>query len=179
MDSTEPPPPAPPETDGLPEPAHGRRSPVAAILLALLLLAAGVYGYWRFIYYPTTPQYTLEQFFAAARSRDYNRVYELVQVPPVLRSFVGNGQELGKYAERFPGLVPVVEEYRFGKVTENGDHATVETTATTRIGDKTTSGTVPFQLVRSNGVWRLDGNWIVSEATRHGLSGMFLNSSEP
>src|SRR5258707_8694855 len=75
------------------------------------LLAVGAWAYWKFIYYPTTPQYALDKFFIAARDKDYEKVYDLVQVPPAVKVLVRNGQELKGMAQRMPGLVPELTDY--------------------------------------------------------------------
>ena len=58
------------------------------------------------------------------------------------------------------------------------DQATVETTVTTMQAGKETVNVVQFKLVKANGVWLIDGKWILSEAMKRGLGGMFMNGSE-
>lgn len=149
---------------------------MALILLGIIgLFGLCAYGYWRYIYYPTTPEYALGQFFEAAKARDYDRVYDLVQVPAPLRLLVRNGQDLKQLAERVPSAVPIVEDYRFGRVTFNGDHAIVDTStiARNRAGRPYANG-FDVEMIRTNGVWRIDGYWILKEIDRRGLGGLLL-----
>ena len=143
-------------------------------LLALLTL--GAWAYWKFIYYPTTPQYALDKFFAAARDKDFDKVYDLVQVPPTVKVLVRNGQELKAMARRMPGLVPELANYSIGNVEVKGDSASLDAT-TTMIGrdQKPSSSSLKVKMVKTNDIWRVDGNWILSEMKKKGLGGAFLN----
>ena len=143
---------------------------LAAIPIGVLL----GYGYWRFVVYPTTPQYALDRFFQAARAKDYDTLYDLVQINGVLKVMMPNSARLKELAKTMPGLVPDVESYRFGNAIVTGDRATVETTATTRRNGKESTDTLKVEMVRTNGLWRIDGGWIFKEATRRGMGGVFL-----
>jgi hypothetical protein len=139
-------------------------------LLCLLLLAGGGYAYWRLIYYPQTPQFALDRFFEAARARDYDTIYSLVQVPASLKILVPNANGLRRLAERVPGLIPEVEAYRLGRAKVEGDSAQVEAATTLRGGANAESSVSTFQveLVRREGQWRIDGQWVMREMARKG-----------
>ena len=64
------------------------RVPLLPILLILALSAAAGYEYWRLIFYPSTPQYAVEQFFDAANARQFGRMYELVKVTGPLKALI-------------------------------------------------------------------------------------------
>jgi hypothetical protein len=163
---------------GEPQTVTQRRSTVPILLLALAVAACGAYGYWKLIFYPTTPQYAIDRFIEAARAKDYDRVYNMVQVPPPVKALVRNGSDLRKMAEKSRGLLPEIKEYHFGTSTIAGDQATVETTVIgTQAGGESTS-VVPFKLVKTNGVWLIDGKWILAEALKRGFGGVFMNGAE-
>lgn len=166
----------------LPDPLPVRKLKTSTLIpvfaLALFIALAG-WLYWKFIYYPTTPQYALETFFVAARNKDYDKIYNLVLVPPAAKVLVRNGQDLKAMAQRFPGLVPTLHEYKIGSVELNGDNAQLDAT-TTLIGadQKPTDSQLKVKMIRTNGIWRVDGNWIMSEIGKKGLNGLLLNGTE-
>ena len=152
------------------------RSMTRLVILGIAaLIALCSYGYWKLIYWPTTPQYALGQFFDAARVKDYNRVYDLVEVPPSLRLFIHNGHELQTVAERIPGLIPEVVDYRFGHASVTGDHARVETTTIGRFRRRGFSITFDVEMQRRNGIWRIDGKWLLAQINMRGFGGVLLN----
>src|ERR1051325_9488695 len=113
------------------QPPALKRRPNSSTIVALALVGAGllVYGWWKFIYLPTTPQYALDRFFDAANARDFDKVYDLVEVKGPLKAFVGSAGALRIMAERFPNLLPQVESHSYGDVQLSGDHAKIHTTA--------------------------------------------------
>jgi hypothetical protein len=166
-----------------PESKSGVRTRVSSVWFVLIalaaLFAAAGWAYWNYIYLPTTPQYTLDRFFAAARDKDYDKVYDLVQVPPAIKVLVRNGQELKAMAGRMPGLVPELQEYGIGNVEVSGENATLDATTTmTGPDQRPTSSALKVKMVRTNGIWRVDGNWILSELKKKGMGGVFLNGVE-
>jgi len=154
-------------------PAPKRHSHLlGAALAAMLLLALGGFGYWKYVYYPSTPQYALTQFFEAVNARDYETVYDLVEVKGTpLEVFVPTAQSLRTLAERASNLIPRVQEYRFGKAQQEGDRARVETTAVvldTPQGTPPSASTFNVQMVRVNGLWKIEGRWMMAEIQRRG-----------
>src|ERR1051325_6730789 len=89
------------------------KAAAAALLVAGAAIAAAAFGYWKLIYYPTTPQFAIDRFIDAARTKNYDRVYDMVQVPPPIKVFVRSGSDLKSLADRNPGLLPDIEEHRF------------------------------------------------------------------
>jgi hypothetical protein len=142
------------------------------------LLAGAAYGYYRFIYYPSTPRFAVEQLFEAGRARDYERVYSLVKVSGPFKSLVRGPEDLKRYAEQFPGLIPDVQEYRVLKSDVQGDRATVTSEVTASQAGRTNDRAVDFRLVREEGIWRIDGEWVIQEALRTGLGGALLRGAE-
>lgn len=158
-----------------PPPPKRRLSAPLVILLALVGAGLLVYGWWSFIYWPTTPQYALDRFFEAANAHDFDKVYDMVEVKGPLKGFVGSGAALRTMAERFPGLLPQVESHSYGDTQISGDHAKVHTTITMRRQGIANSNTMDVELSRTNGIWRIDGDWIFREIVRQRAGGLLLN----
>ncbi len=155
---------------------HGSQFSVIVLILAVAAIAG--YSYWKFVYFPSTPQYTLDKFFIAAKARDYDSLYNLVHVTGLLKAAVPNAKGLRDMAQRMPGLVPEVEEYRFGAATVSSDRATIETATTTRTLRGVTSNTLNVEMERVNGSWMIDGRWILREVGKRGLGGLIIDGSE-
>ncbi len=155
-----------------------RRNPLLALLLVAALLAAVGYGYWTLIYYPTTPQHAVDQFIEGIRAKDFDRVYSMVKVPAPLKVFIGSGSALKAIVERNRSAVPEIKEHRFGNSDVVGDQATVETTIKGSSAGSQTTSVVQFKLVRTNGVWLIDGQWIMAEMMKRGLGGMLMNGPD-
>ena len=169
----------PPASSPEPTPLTRRkRSPLIVIFAALVVIGIAAYGYWRFIYYPSTPAYTVEQIIEAGRARNYGRVYDLVKLTGPLKALVRSPDELKGYAERYPGLIPDVRDYEIVSSAIKGDEATVKTQVTASQGGRTTQNEINFELVRQEGIWRLDGEWLFQEAVRHGLGGALLGGAQ-
>ncbi len=151
---------------------------IPAILVVIALLATAAFAYWRFIYYPSTPAYVVAKIIDAGRAKDYQSVFDLIRLTGPLKALVRSPEDLRRYAEQFPGLIPDVSEYEIRDWITRGDKATVNTHVTSTQGGRTTVNEVYFELVRQGGVWRLDGEWLFREAVRHGLGGALLGGAE-
>ena len=77
-----------------------------------------------------------------------------------------------------PGLLPNLESYQLGESKISGDHATSEATTTTTQNNRASTATLPVQLVRLNGVWMVDGEWIVRELSKRGMGGVLLRGAD-
>lgn len=153
---------------------HRRSGLLVSILVSLVLVSAGGYCYWRFIHYPSTPHYTVEELLAAGKTRNYDRVYDLVKLTGPLRAAVRSPADVREYARRFPALIPDVEEYRISESSVEGNRATVTVNVLATRAGQTSESRIEFKLVRDAGIWRIDGDWIVAEAVRNGLGGALL-----
>ena len=98
------------QTEPLPP---GRRSSPSIWLIVFVILglaAAGAFGYWKLIYYPTTPRYAIDRFLDAVQAKDYDKVYDMVQVPPAVKVLIRNGRDLKALAEQNRSLLPDIKE---------------------------------------------------------------------
>jgi len=154
-----------------PSPTAGRAGRCGAILLVLAIAAAAAgFGYWRYVYYPTTPQYALAEFLDAARSKDYAVAYSRLDLPAPMRLIVPSAQALGELAQRAGGLIPRLEDYRLGKVTGGDDTATIRTMLITRLegAESSSADEVSIEMCRVAGRWKLDGGWALRELLDRG-----------
>jgi hypothetical protein len=139
-----------------------------AIRLAVVLAAAaaGAYAYWRYVHYPRTPAFAVEQFLEASKKKDFGRVYNLVEVPASLRVLVPSADALRALASRVGGLIPDVVDNTIGKTTADNDQAAVEVAVVSAKGGVTSRTTIRAKLVKAGEVWRIDGAWVLEEAIR-------------
>ena len=139
-------------------------------IVVVMALAFGSYGYYQFVYYPTTPQYAVGRIIEARQVKNYEAVYDMVKVPTTLKLLVPNGKSLAGFAESQPNMFPDVLDYRFGNVSQDGEAATVETFVTVRhpASGKPEASNVSIHMVKEAGKWKLDGAWLVQEITSRG-----------
>lgn len=165
-----------PETDATP--AGGSRTNRVLVLLLLVcaLLASGAFAYWRYVYYPTTPQYALDTFLRAAETRDYQTAYDRLHLPAPLRIIVPSSAALRQWAERAGGLIPELQSHSLGKVTAKADTATIESVFTTRsagsANSPATTTSVNVEMRRIDGIWKVDGAWALRELTDRGTESL-------
>lgn len=149
-----------------------RRSgpPCVGILVFIALVCAAGFAYWRYVYYPTTPQYALSEFLDAAISEDYAAAYRRLHMPPAMRMLVPSAQSMQRLAENAGGLIPRLEGYRLGKVTSADDTATIVTLLITRQegAETSTADELDIEMTRHEGQWKLDGGWALGEMVRRG-----------
>jgi hypothetical protein len=142
--------------------------------LAILVLGGGVYGYWRFIYYPTTPQYALGEFLNGVRDRDYVRVYGRLHVTAPLKLVIPSAKALETVADNAGGLIPRLVSYRLGAVKRTEDGAVVEATLISQpaVGSSpsasgdVTDVSVEMRLVDDR--WKVDAGWAMREMVKRG-----------
>ncbi|MBM3493425.1 MAG: hypothetical protein FJX72_03740 [Armatimonadetes bacterium] len=142
-------------------------------LVALLAAALGGYGYWRYVYYPTTPQYALDEFLSAARDRRYPQAYARLHVTAPLRLVVPSAEALERLAENAGGLIPRLRSFRLGKVERKDDTVTI---ATTLITDPASGGAqgpadtteVAVEMRMVDEKWKVDGGWALRELIDRG-----------
>lgn len=157
-------------TSVTPRPRVKKRWPL--VLLLAVLLGSG-WGWWRFVVYPTTPEYAADRFLRAAHDRNYDTLYALIDLPGAVKTVLPNAGALKRVAEAAPGAIPTVEDYRITRCQVNGDTAKLDVTVTTSGGVGASEGvrtispyTMP--MVRVHGGWRVDGGWIIGEMARKG-----------
>ena len=153
--------------------AHSGRACVWAVI-ALIGMAAGAFGYWRFVYYPTTPQYALGEFLSAARYADYPMAYSRLHVTAPLKLVVPSAEALQKLAQNAGGLIPRLRAFRLGVVQRNQETATVRTTLFSETGAggqvESDATEVTVEMRQVDGRWKVDGAWVLRELIRRGGS---------
>ena len=153
-------------------------SPIPVILIVIALLVSAAFAYWRFIYFPSTPQYAVTQVIDAGRAKDYQQVYDRLKLTGPLKALIRGPDDLKRYAGQYPGLIPDVHEYRITNSDTKENRATVTANVKSTQRGRTVENRVDFQVVRDEGFWRLDGEWLLREAIRHGLGGALLGGAE-
>ncbi len=153
-----------------PRPTSEGRSGVLRAILVVAVLCGVAFGYWRFVYYPTTPQYALREFLDAVRAEDYALCYRRLHVPAPIRLLIPTAEALERLARSAGGLIPRLEDYRLGRVTEKGDTATVMAVLITRQEAATTAHAEELEvhMVRQDDRWQVDGGWVLEELIRRG-----------
>jgi hypothetical protein len=155
----------------LARPAGARTRRCGAILLILLAAsAAACFGYWRYVYYPTTPQYALVEFLDAARNEDYAVAYGRLDLPGPIKLIVPSAEALRNLARRAGGLIPRLEDYRLGKVTGGEEAATIRTMLITRLegAESSSADEVAIEMCKTDGRWKVDGGWVLRELVDRG-----------
>lgn len=146
-----------------------------AILIVVLALALG-YAYWRFVYYPTTPQYALREFLGAVRDRDYETVYGRLHISAPLKLVLPSAKALETVAENAGGLIPRLVSFRLGKVSQTADGASIAALLTTEAADPNGSPgpnevtEVTIELRLTDNRWKVDAGWAMREMVRRGGS---------
>lgn len=148
-----------------------RAGRAARIILALVVvLGGGGFAYWRFVYYPTTPQYALREFLDAAKNEQYVVAYKRLYVPGPLKLVIPTAESLDSLARTAGGIIPRLDEYRLGKVQATDDRAVIDTVLVThREGSNTPmSEELQVELLRVDGKWKVDGGWALQELIKRG-----------
>jgi len=132
---------------------------VLGVLIALVLIAgAGVAG-WYFLIYTKSPQYTLNQFFAAAKAGDKEKVGQLADTSGILIPLVA--RQVDPVALIYPGYAQTptgtTESVEVGQVSVQGEEAKakVKMVVNTSDGKKLTIN--PTYVLR-----KVEGNWKVA-----------------
>lgn len=157
------------------EAERSRRSHVGWwVLIGGGVIAAAAFGYWRYVYYPTTPQYALREFLDAARKEDYAICYKRLRLPAPLRLIIPTAEDLKSMAQSAGGLIPRLEDYRLGKVTRTGDKASIVTVLVARQhnADKASAEEITVEMVREDDHWKVDGGWAMEEMIRRGADSL-------
>lgn len=148
-----------------------RVSPFAAIALVLALTAAAGLLYWRYFYYPRTPQYAVRQFLQYCRSGDYAGAYRNMTLPEFLVKQVGITEKgFTNMARLAGGVIPNLADFRIGPAAIREDEATVQVQVTlaARTSDWKRVEKLEVPLVQEDGRWKVDGIWATNELLYRG-----------
>ena len=144
-----------------------RESGRIAGILALLVLLAGIgAGAWYFLVYTKSPQYALNQFFAAAKANDTQRVEQYVDksggIVNLLSAAVAvNPNMAGADPVRaiYPGYVDAslgqTQKVQVDSVTVEGDRAKAQVTMEVAVDGKTETIKPTYVLVKTEEGWKV------------------------
>ncbi len=142
--------------------------------IAALVAAAAAYGYWRYVYYPRTPQYALREFLDAAKNHDYETAYGRLHITSPLKLVVPSARALETFAENAGGLIPQLVSYRLGKVEQTAEGVRIMTMLTTEdtTGEAQQARTdvteVSIELRQVDNTWKVDAGWAMREMVKRG-----------
>lgn len=160
-----------PESFGSTPDVSGRSGNRAiAAVIVLLLLAGGAFAYWRFVYYPTTPQYALREFLDAVREERYDTAYKRLYLTAPLRLVLPSAEAMGRLARDAGGFIPRLQDYHLGRVRVSANRAVIRTVLIAKQPDnaRRSSEEVDFEMVRDKDMWKVDGSWALEELLTRG-----------
>jgi len=144
-----------------------RESGRIAGILALLVLLAGIgAGAWYFLVYTKSPQYALNQFFAAAKANDTQTVEQYVDksggiVGLLSAAATMNPNMAGADPVRaiYPGYMDAslgqTQKVQVDSVTVEGDRAKAQVTMEVAVDGKTETIKPTYVLVRTEDGWKV------------------------
>jgi hypothetical protein len=144
-----------------------RESGRIAGILALLVLLAGIgVGAWYFLVYTKSPQYALNQFFAAAKANDTQTVEQYVDksggiVGLLSAAATMNPNMAGADPVRaiYPGYMDAslgqTQKVQVDSVTVEGDRAKAQVTMEVAVDGKTETIKPTYVLVRTEDGWKV------------------------
>jgi hypothetical protein len=144
-----------------------RESGRIAGILALLVLLAGIgAGAWYFLVYTKSPQYALNQFFAAAKANDTQRVEQYVDksggiVGLLSAAATMNPNMAGADPVRaiYPGYMDAslgqTQKVQVDSVTVEGDRAKAQVTMEVAVDGKTETIKPTYVLVKTEDGWKV------------------------
>jgi hypothetical protein len=144
-----------------------RESGRIAGILALLVLLAGIgAGAWYFLVYTKSPQYALNQFFAAAKANDKQKVEQYVDksggiVGLLSAAATMNPNMAGADPVRaiYPGYIDAslgqTQKVQVDSVTVEGDRAKAQVTMEVAVDGKTETIKPTYVLVRTEDGWKV------------------------
>ena len=144
-----------------------RESGRIAGTLALLVLLAGIgAGAWYFLVYTKSPQYALNQFFAAAKANDTQRVEQYVDKSGGIVNLLSaaaavNPNMAGADPVRaiYPGYVDAslgqTQKVQVDSVTVEGDRAKAQVTMEVAVDGKTETIKPTYVLVKTEEGWKV------------------------
>jgi hypothetical protein len=144
-----------------------RESGRIAGILALLVLLAGIgAGAWYFLVYTKSPQYALNQFFAAAKANDTQKVEQYIDksggiVGLLSAAATMNPNMAGADPVRaiYPGYIDAslgqTQKVQVDSVTVEGDRAKAQVTMEVAVDGKTETIKPTYVLVRTEDGWKV------------------------
>jgi len=144
-----------------------RESGRVAGILALLVLLAGIgAGAWYFLVYTKSPQYALNQFFAAAKANDTQKVEQYIDksggiVGLLSAAATMNPNMAGADPVRaiYPGYIDAslgqTQKVQVDSVTVEGDRAKAQVTMEVAVDGKTETIKPTYVLVRTEDGWKV------------------------
>jgi hypothetical protein len=144
-----------------------RESGRIAGILALLVLLAGIgVGAWYFLVYTKSPQYALNQFFAAAKANDTQKVEQYVDksggiVGLLSAAATMNPNMAGADPVRaiYPGYIDAslgqTQKVQVDSVTVEGDRAKAQVTMEVAVDGKTETIKPTYVLVKTEDGWKV------------------------
>jgi hypothetical protein len=144
-----------------------RESGRIAGILALLVLLAGIgAGAWYFLVYTKSPQYALNQFFAAAKANDTQRVEQYVDKSGGIVNLLSaaaavNPNMAGADPVRaiYPGYMDAslgqTQKVQVDSVTVEGDRAKAQVTMEVAVDGKTETIKPTYVLVKTEEGWKV------------------------
>jgi hypothetical protein len=144
-----------------------RESGRIAGILALLVLLAGIgAGAWYFLVYTKSPQYALNQFFAAAKANDTQKVEQYVDksggiVGLLSAAATMNPNMAGADPVRaiYPGYIDAslgqTQKVQVDSVTVEGDRAEAQVTMEVAVDGKTETIKPTYVLVKTEDGWKV------------------------
>jgi flagellar basal body-associated protein FliL len=107
---------------------------VIAIVVLLVLMAAGVVaGFW-FYQQQRAPAVAVEQFMMALQKKDWKGVYAMLDIPDNMKGQLSESQFT--QAMQLVGNMITIKQFKVGKVTREGDTASVELTVTVEMSSQ-------------------------------------------
>ena len=144
-----------------------RESGRTAGILALLVLLAGIgAGAWYFLVYTKSPQYALNQFFAAAKANDTQKVEQYVDKSGGIVNLLSaaaavNPNMAGADPVRaiYPGYIDAslgqTQKVQVDSVTVEGDRAKAQVTMEVAVDGKTETIKPTYVLVKTEDGWKV------------------------
>ncbi len=139
---------------------HREQGRVLAILIALLLIAGAGVVAWYFLIYTKSPQYALNQFFAAAKANDSEKASQWMDTSGMLLASLSTMANPSSLI--YPGFggssqVGTTESVEIGTITVEGDTAKAQVTMVVKTLDGQKNTIKPTYVLR-----KVEGKWKVA-----------------
>jgi hypothetical protein len=145
-----------------------RESGRVAGILALLVLLAGIgAGAWYFLVYTKSPQYALNQFFAAAKANDREKFNQYVDRSGAIVSMFSTAASMNPNLANadpvraiYPGYIDAslgqTQKVQIDTVTVEGDRARAQVTMEVAVDGKTETIKPTYVLVKTEEGWKVN-----------------------
>jgi hypothetical protein len=141
-----------------------RESGRIAGILALLVLLAGIgVGAWYFFVYTKSPQYALNQFFAAAKANNTEKVEQYVDKSGAIVALLSQAAVMNPSVDPMRALYPGYPDATLGQtqkvqidsVAVEGDRARAQVTMEVAVDGKTETIKPTYVLVKTENGWKV------------------------